>query len=189
MFIVNDSGEEGFWSVVSTPNDETAEFDDINSINPIVTVSNYGTYTFMYTSCGSYDEVEVNFRKNPYANFAVTYYDCVQNSSVFVDVPDGVDNGYFEFIDGPGNVVIDDETPNTIDFTVDSWGIYDFNYHLCDTIATFSVGFSCPITIPNSLSPNGDGNNDYFSIQGLDPELHKNLVFTVYNRWGYVVYS
>ena len=189
LFIVNDSGEEGFWSVVSTPNDETAEFDDINSINPIVTVSNYGTYTFMYTSCGSYDEVEVNFRKNPYANFAVTYYDCVQNSSVFVDVPDGVDNGYFEFIDGPGNVVIDDETPNTIDFTVDSWGIYDFNYHLCDTVATFSVGFSCPITIPNSLSPNGDGNNDYFSIQGLDPELHKNLVFTVYNRWGYVVHS
>ena len=189
LFLVNDSGEDGFWSVVSTPNDESAEFDDINSINPIVTVSNYGTYTFMYTSCGSYDEVIVDFRKNPYANFAVTYYDCVQNSSVFADIPDNVDNGYFEFIDGPGNVIIDNETPNTIDFTVDSWGMYDFAYHLCDTVANFSVGFSCPITVPNSLSPNGDGNNDYFSVQGLDPELHKNLVFTVYNRWGYVVHA
>ena len=189
LFLVNDSGEDGFWSVVSTPNDESAEFDDINSINPIVTVSNYGTYTFMYTSCGSYDEVIVDFRKNPYANFAVTYYDCVQNSSVFADIPDNIDNGYFEFIDGPGNVIIDNETPNTIDFTVDSWGMYDFAYHLCDTVANFSVGFSCPITVPNSLSPNGDGNNDYFSIQGLDPELHKNLVFTVYNRWGYVVHA
>ena len=174
---------------MSTPNDESAEFDDINSINPIVTVSNYGTYTFMYTSCGSYDEVIVDFRKNPYANFAVTYYDCVQNSSVFADIPDNIDNGYFEFINGPGNVIIDNETPNTIDFTVDSWGMYDFAYHLCDTVANFSVGFSCPITVPNSLSPNGDGNNDYFSIQGLDPELHKNLVFIVYNRWGYVVHA
>jgi len=189
LLLVNNSGEEGFWSVVSTPNDETAEFDDINSINPIVTVSNYGTYTFMYTSCGSYDEVVVDFRKNPYANFAITYYDCIQNSSVFADIPDNIDNGYFEFIDGPGNVIIDNETPNTIDFTVDSWGMYDFAYHLCDTVANFSVGFSCPITVPNSLSPNGDGNNDYFSIQGLDPQLHKNLVFTVYNRWGYVVHA
>ena len=41
------------------------------------------------------DEVIVNFRKNPYANFAVTYYDCIQNSSVFADIPDNIDNGYF----------------------------------------------------------------------------------------------
>ena len=67
--------------------------------------------------------------------------------------------------------------------------MYDFAYHICDTVATFSVGFSCPIIVPNSLSPNGDGNNDYFSIEGLDPTLHKNLHFTVYNRWGYIVHS
>ena len=38
--------------------------------------------------------------------------------------PEGVDNGYFEFLDGPGNVIIDNETANTLDFTVDNWGLY-----------------------------------------------------------------
>ena len=189
LFLLNNYGSGGTWSVVSTPNGETAEFDDINANNPIVTVSNYGTYTFMYTSCGSYTEIEVEFRKDPYADFAVTFYDCIQNSSIYVSVPEGVDNGYFEFLDGPGNVIIDNETANTLDFTVDNWGLYDFSYHLCDTFATVSVGFSCPVTVPNSLSPNGDGNNDYFIIQGLNLELHKNVIFTVYNRWGYVIHS
>ena len=66
---------------------------------------------------GSYDEIEIEFKKNPYANFAVTYYNCEQSSSIFVDVPEGVDNGYFEFLDGPGNIIIDGESPNTLDFT------------------------------------------------------------------------
>jgi len=136
LFLINDSGEDGFWSVVSTPNGETAEFDDINSNSPIVTVSNYGTYTFMYTSCGSYDEVEIEFRKNPYADFAVTYYNCLQNSSIYVNVPDGVDNGYFEFLNGPGNVIINDETPNTLDFSVDTWVIYEFGLNSFTTYLT-----------------------------------------------------
>jgi len=189
LYLSDTFSSQGYWSLISAPNGETATFENSNAQTTVVTVSDYGIYTFAYYSCGSFDEIEIEFKKDPYANFAVSFYDCEQSSSIFVDVPQGVDNGYFEFLDGPGNIIIDEESPNTLDFTVDSWGLYDFAYHLCDTFATVTVGFSCPITVPNAFTPNGDTYNDYFAINGLDFSIHTNLIFTVYNRWGYVVHT
>lgn len=37
------------------------------------------------------------------------------------------------------------------------------------------------------FSPNGDGSNDLFIIQGV--ELYPENTFTVFNRWGQVVYD
>ncbi|QTN38045.1 gliding motility-associated C-terminal domain-containing protein [Cryomorphaceae bacterium] len=44
----------------------------------------------------------------------------------------------------------------------------------------------CTIQVPNVFSPNGDGNNDVFIIQGLAGRLN---TFRVYNRWGTKVYD
>ncbi len=43
------------------------------------------------------------------------------------------------------------------------------------------------IVIPNIVTPNGDGFNDFFIIQNLDRTRSSDLV--VYNRWGSVVYE
>ena len=40
--------------------------------------------------------------------------------------------------------------------------------------------------IPQGFSPNGDGINDYFVIQGIEDY---DVTLTIYNRWGNVVYS
>ena len=72
LYLADSFSSQGFWSLVSAPNGETAFFENSNSENTIVTVSDYGTYTFAYNSCGSFDEVEIEFKKDPYANFAVT---------------------------------------------------------------------------------------------------------------------
>jgi gliding motility-associated-like protein len=42
--------------------------------------------------------------------------------------------------------------------------------------------------IPNSFTPNGDGNNDFFYIQGkkIDTESYH---LTIYDRWGQVVFD
>lgn len=45
----------------------------------------------------------------------------------------------------------------------------------------------CSLTIPNVLTPNGDGQNDSFIIANL--EYHDNTKISIYNRWGKVVYS
>ena len=46
--------------------------------------------------------------------------------------------------------------------------------------------FWTPLLIPNAISPNADGRNDYWEIQGL--EHHTSRSVTIYNRSGIVVY-
>ncbi|MDD3876542.1 MAG: PKD domain-containing protein [Bacteroidales bacterium] len=43
------------------------------------------------------------------------------------------------------------------------------------------------ITIPNVFTPNGDGINDFFVVDGID--LVENCSLTVFNRWGRKVYE
>ncbi|MFZ4542838.1 MAG: gliding motility-associated C-terminal domain-containing protein [Saprospiraceae bacterium] len=47
------------------------------------------------------------------------------------------------------------------------------------------------IEIPNTITPNGDGKNDFFRIDAIDyqPERFKNAELIVFNRWGDIVYK
>lgn len=45
----------------------------------------------------------------------------------------------------------------------------------------------CGTTIPNIFTPNGDDNNQYFEIVGV--ERFPGSVLTVWNRWGTIVYE
>ncbi|MBL8002178.1 MAG: choice-of-anchor L domain-containing protein [Flavobacteriales bacterium] len=49
-----------------------------------------------------------------------------------------------------------------------------------------SVESGCEIIIPNVFSPNGDGKNDYFVIEGITGT--RNTV-KIFNRWGRIVYE
>ena len=40
----------------------------------------------------------------------------------------------------------------------------------------------CTVIIPNVITPNGDGLNDYFIIANL--EHHPNTSVTIFDRWG-----
>lgn len=41
--------------------------------------------------------------------------------------------------------------------------------------------------VPNVFSPNGDGQNEFFEIQGID--AYPNSTLQVWNRWGVIVYE
>ena len=45
----------------------------------------------------------------------------------------------------------------------------------------------CQVEIPNVITPNGDGANDYFKIKNL--EYHPNTGLTIFDRWGLKVYE
>ncbi|TND08199.1 MAG: PKD domain-containing protein [Bacteroidetes bacterium] len=45
----------------------------------------------------------------------------------------------------------------------------------------------CELIFPNVFTPNGDPNNEYFVIQGI--EYFPNSVLTVFNRWGGIVFQ
>ena len=67
-----------------------------------------------------------------------------------------------------------------------------FVYQICNSsgcdMAIVNVTVVCDkIKIYNGFSPNGDGVNDYFTIEGI--EKYPNNVLTIYNRFGTQVYT
>ncbi len=68
-----------------------------------------------------------------------------------------------------------------------------FTYQICNpngncSEATVEVYIECPaLEIFNGVSPNGDGLNDYFVIDGIEKYPASHLY--IYNRWGHLVYE
>jgi gliding motility-associated-like protein len=88
------------------------------------------------------------------------------------------------------------------DFTykpsIDFMGTDTFVYQVCDdgvpsmcasTTVTIvlSKDDSCPVYVPNSFSPNGDGTHDNFKVRCL--YNYENPVIEIYNRWGNLVFK
>ncbi|OXA92650.1 gliding motility-associated C-terminal domain-containing protein [Flavobacterium hydatis] len=58
----------------------------------------------------------------------------------------------------------------------------------CDTATvTIAIDPSCIIEVFNAVSPNGDGENDVFRIDGL--ECFPDNTVEIYNRWGVLVFD
>jgi gliding motility-associated-like protein len=60
--------------------------------------------------------------------------------------------------------------------------------HCSDTVSSkvISVAAGSNLFIPNTFTPNGDGNNDEFRVRG---PVYENFYFAVYNRWGQKVFE
>ncbi len=56
----------------------------------------------------------------------------------------------------------------------------------CNDTVSFSVEEVLPVVIPNVLTPNNDGSNDYWKLQNI--ENYVDVEISVYNRWGDKVY-
>ena len=75
-------------------------------------------------------------------------------------------------------------------------GTIEFNYSISDVKGNLSntakviilVESNLPegVVVPNAFSPNGDGRNDQFIIEGAE---NLDVALYVYNRWGNIVYS
>lgn len=65
--------------------------------------------------------------------------------------------------------------------STDSCGFTDFDTQLINVLPP------CDIVIPNIITPNGDGANDYFKIKNI--EYHPNSSLSIFDRWGKKVFS
>ncbi|GGC37293.1 hypothetical protein GCM10011386_31740 [Parapedobacter defluvii] len=57
----------------------------------------------------------------------------------------------------------------------------------CEKTVNVTVTVLKDLSVPNSFTPNGDGFNDTWQINGL--EEYPNVVIQVFNRWGTLVFS
>ena len=67
-----------------------------------------------------------------------------------------------------------------------------FRYRICNgngcDEAEVTVTVDCPTMVVNKgFSPNGDGINDYLTIEGLENYPNNELI--IFNRWGSVVFA
>lgn len=58
--------------------------------------------------------------------------------------------------------------------------------NLANNVSTDIKQIIGDVVVPNVITPNGDGKNDVFTIDGL--ELHPNHTLSIFNRWGNEVY-
>lgn len=116
----------------------------------------------------------------------VNVYDCDLTSYLYAST---LEDGVWEYYgNSSNNVIFGDPFSLTTSVTVPEYGTYAFQYTVCEVSDMVLVTFSCPITIPNVLTVNGDGNNDFFIIENLHASFYLESILTIYNRWGRVVY-
>lgn len=159
------------------------EYPFIQTIQAQVTNASFNDIPLIYSTtgiCGVYSP-------SPAATFELTE-DCPLSCAQFTD--QSLCNPtfwYWEFPEGDP-LVSSDPNPRVC---YNSQGQKTVNLTVSNSDGSSSTTFSvdvkkdCPLNIPNTFSPNSDGINDMFVINGLKP----NSSFLVYDRWGKKVFG
>ena len=186
-----DSDFDGEWSVQSLNEENTISLFP-NGNTSEVSVSDYGEYTVYFTSCGVSDSLDLIFSTVSPNIVSSDNNNCLLTFNLNVNTPD-LSGGPWECTDvpngfSPTDVLISNPFLNSTSATVPAYGLYSFSFQSCDEVATVEIGVSCPISVPNSFTPNSDGINDNFVISDIDSNIHSQSILYVFNRWGGVVY-
>lgn len=179
-------GHQGQWSVTGPG---IVTFGSFQSLNTTASVSEYGTYTFIYSGCGDADTLEVTFMSNAPTIHAPNFVEC--GHEALVEVLYYQDNigvwSYQAFNDN--SVTLSEIDDHTLSVTTDAYGEVELTYTTCDTSTSVNIVFMCELDVPNVFTPNNDGINNQFFIRNLNPTYYDRSVFTVYDRWGVEVYT
>jgi gliding motility-associated-like protein len=102
------------------------------------------------------------------------------NGSVFADVFGGTEP--YEFVWSNGQ-----STQNIFNLTAGEYTVLITDENGCVASASITLSQPMDLDMPQGISPNGDGLNDYFVVRGIDAFVSNEI--TIYNRWGNIVYQ
>jgi len=171
--------------------------------NPVSTTDTYGansnsTQTIVVTVTGfcanpDADTVVVsNFPDNLVAQILDSASVCSQAPFTLTSGVSGGRMPYTYSWTMNNNVI--SSSPNVTTNSPTNQGYYPVTLTVTDScgftrtdVQVIEVQPPCSVTIPNVITPNGDGVNDMFAIQNLDK--HPNSSLTIFDRWGRKVYE
>ena len=159
-------------------NDEPYFFtNSIHSILLDTTGTTPSTFSFSWSAYNGWANPEYKIYRGDLNTNPIVWEEIIQaglpTTDTFANVVLPEDTGCFVFRVDAINPLVGTYT------SVSNWVSY------CKTIPP-----PPPVTdvvVPNVFTPNGDLQNDFFIIQGIESYSNSNLV--VYNRWGTVVYE
>jgi len=184
------SGFSGFWT-----SSGFSTFNNDSIANAIATQIDYGTDTLVWTimnaACVTSDSRLVTTFQQPTADAGDHELICIPRALLEargLTFGSGIWSVQFPgqaYIADPASSVtnVDSLSPGR---TIFLWTVVN---GVCSASDTVSVDYDnlCNLELPDAFSPNGDGFNDGYVIQGL--EGYPLNMFRVFNRWGNEVYS
>ncbi|RDV16480.1 hypothetical protein DXT99_04570 [Pontibacter diazotrophicus] len=143
-----------------------------------INVTTGGTYwveVITPTGCTSRDEIVVSGANEPEFNFPTEVFACYGESVTLDATTAGA-----SYLWSNGRITPNIEAGASADYSV------AITVDGCTYLHQFTIKRDeCPI-IPNVVTPNGDGKNDAFVVQGME---ENSLELQVFNRWGKPVYQ
>ena len=117
---------------------------------------------------------------------------------IIIDTNDIGDVATIQIVSGPENGVASVDLMGNLTYTPNDGysGSDSLVYTICDEFCTLlcddaivyiTIESLIPIHVPNGFSPNSDGYNDTFVIEGLDQYPDNEII--IFNRWGDEVFS
>ena len=177
------------WFINDSPNGANISFSNTQALDTEMTVSEYGIYEVGLTACGLTSFIEILFEPVAPHLIAPNFQNCILTATLLAYTDDPSGGGPWTQTGGQAGAIFSNANSYITEVTVPAPGLYNFSFEGCDTMSNISIGFECPLVIPNSLTPNGDGNNDMFIIDNLNPEIYSESILTIYNRWGAIIYT
>lgn len=147
-----------------------------------ITVSTAGNYKATVTSpagCQADTSIDVSFLPNPVLNMNDTSICTYKRQAITLTAPAGF--AQYEWNGETGSQTHQVSQPQKVSLTVtDANG--------CQATREINVVEQCPeIYIPNAFTPNHDGINDTWNVEGLEND--PSVVVRVVNRYGAIVYE
>ncbi len=184
----NIGGPIGQWTSLNNPG---VTFTPANNISTTIHVPHYGDYQFVFTEpvCNDDDTVTIKFRPDQYVDLYTEFTICIGFEQELLSFPfadyEQYITSYIWTKQGNSSVI---SNSNSINVT-------EAGYYICtvtgecasysdSTLITIKV---CDIELPNTFTPNNDGNNDYFKLIGDNYDFFKTFNISIVNRWGNVV--
>ncbi len=166
--------------------------------NPIHTYQAGGTYTVGLEvedefGCKIYREMEdlMTIYPGPISHFEINpeIVSILDAQVEFINLSEGADTYYWAFGDGESSTQINPRHTYTDAGTFDIMLVAESPNSCTDTsYRKITVNNEYTFYAPTTFSPNNDGINDCFRPCGVGIDT-ENFMFTVYDRWGIVVYT
>jgi gliding motility-associated-like protein len=180
----------GMWTNLNTGATFSAVANANTFINSLTAGNNFLVWTISNGICPQKkDTVRITRDMNPSAAIAGPDITSELNSFQLTANSPNIGIGQWVFISGTGNIATPFDTSTMVNglnegTTLIAWTITN---GVCPATADTIVMTLNGLFIPQVITPNGDGKNDYFEIRAY--ENITGLSLEIFNRWGDMVYK